>query len=68
MTKVNQDSTVSLQLREGTKAKLFLITYKNNSYWPANTSGTLHRANMMRLAQKKRVKSTVPVMRKAKLL
>lgn len=54
MTKVNQDSTVSLQLREGTKAKLFLITYKNNSYWPANTSGTLHRANMMRLAQKKK--------------
>lgn len=55
MTKVNQDSTVSLQLLEGTKAKLFLITYKNNSYWPANTSGTLHRANTMRLAHKKKM-------------
>lgn len=53
MTKVKHDSTVSLQLLEGTKAKLFLIVYKNNSYQPANTSGTLHRTNMVRLVHKK---------------
>lgn len=70
MTEVKHDSTVSLQLLQGTKAKLFLIVYKYNSYRPANTSGTLHKANKTSLAHKKMVKSgsTVPVTREVELL
>lgn len=56
MTEVNHDSAVSLQLLEGTKAKLFLIIYKNNSYCPANIPGTLHRGHTTRLAHKELVK------------